>query len=167
MSQGSKARPIIMAASTAALAVTGAWYGAGLKEKQEIKQVLLLPFCARQPFSGFRPGSAGDLSNWLICAVQIRKQQDEQKSRPRTRSRSWSRREQHSWPKELGWRTRLRSWKPGSLARRIERASRVARGDNSEVEWSETSRETSPRTWFSPRNREESCARVYTGFVSL
>jgi len=43
MSQGSKARPIIMAASTAALAVTGAWYGAGLKEKQEIKQVQSFP----------------------------------------------------------------------------------------------------------------------------
>ena len=40
MSQKSKARPLIMAASTAILAVTGAWYGAGLKEKQEYKEVL-------------------------------------------------------------------------------------------------------------------------------
>ncbi len=59
MSQGSKARPIIMAASTAALAVTGAWYGAGLKEKQEIKQVLLLSFHAQQPFTG--PSNLGRL----------------------------------------------------------------------------------------------------------
>ena len=38
-SQGIKARPLIMAASAAALAVVGSLYGAGLKERQEMKQV--------------------------------------------------------------------------------------------------------------------------------
>ncbi|KAK4690687.1 hypothetical protein P7C71_g6161, partial [Lecanoromycetidae sp. Uapishka_2] len=38
MAKASKASSMVMAASTAVLAVTGAWYGAGLKEKQEIKQ---------------------------------------------------------------------------------------------------------------------------------
>ncbi|MCJ1456024.1 hypothetical protein MMC28_006381 [Mycoblastus sanguinarius] len=39
MSQASKTRTVILTASTAALAVTGAWYGAGLKTKQEIKKI--------------------------------------------------------------------------------------------------------------------------------
>lgn len=32
-----------MAGATASIAVVGAWYGAGLKENQEIKQVRELP----------------------------------------------------------------------------------------------------------------------------
>ena len=39
MSQQQKIRRIIMTASIAAITATGAWYGAGLKTKQEIKQV--------------------------------------------------------------------------------------------------------------------------------
>ena len=41
-SQGVKARPLIMATSAGVLAVVVAWYGAGLKEKQEKKQVCKL-----------------------------------------------------------------------------------------------------------------------------
>ena len=44
MSTTSKARPIILTAGVTATAVTGAWYGAGLKTKQDIKKVLLIPF---------------------------------------------------------------------------------------------------------------------------
>lgn len=39
MSQQQKIRRIIMTVSVAAITATGAWYGAGLKTKQEIKRV--------------------------------------------------------------------------------------------------------------------------------
>ena len=35
----SKIRPYILTASVAAITATGAWYGAGLKARQEFKQV--------------------------------------------------------------------------------------------------------------------------------
>ena len=39
MSNNAKIRTIILAAGVTAITVTGAWYGAGLKIKQEYKQV--------------------------------------------------------------------------------------------------------------------------------
>ena len=42
MSKAPKARTIILTAGVTATAVTGAWYGAGLKTKQEIKQVRMI-----------------------------------------------------------------------------------------------------------------------------
>ena len=39
MSNNAKVRTIILAAGVTAITVTGAWYGAGLKIKQEFKQV--------------------------------------------------------------------------------------------------------------------------------
>ena len=39
MSKTSKARPIILTAGVTATAITGAWYGAGLKIKQDVKKV--------------------------------------------------------------------------------------------------------------------------------
>ena len=55
-----KARPLIMASVAAGLAVTGALYGAGLKQQQESKKVRhfrLFPFVGRQtiPLSTFSP----------------------------------------------------------------------------------------------------------------
>ena len=42
MSKAPRTRTIILTASVTATAVTGAWYGAGLKTKQEIKQVRIV-----------------------------------------------------------------------------------------------------------------------------
>ena len=39
MSKASKPRTIILTVGVAATAVTGAWYGAGLKTRQDIKKV--------------------------------------------------------------------------------------------------------------------------------
>ncbi|CAD6592941.1 MAG: hypothetical protein ASARMPREDX12_006609 [Alectoria sarmentosa] len=39
MSKAPRARTVILTAGVTAAAITGAWYGAGLKTKQEIKQV--------------------------------------------------------------------------------------------------------------------------------
>lgn len=41
MSQQQKIRRIIMTVSVTAITATGAWYGAGLKTRQEIKHVYL------------------------------------------------------------------------------------------------------------------------------
>ncbi len=44
MPPNSKARTIILTAGVTATAVTGAWYGAGLKTKQDIKKVRFIPY---------------------------------------------------------------------------------------------------------------------------
>lgn len=55
--RGVKTRPFIMAASAGVLAVAGAWYGAGLKEKQQRKQVrklrILVLNCAQIVIESF------------------------------------------------------------------------------------------------------------------
>lgn len=43
MSNAPKVRTIILTAGVTATAVTGAWYGAGLKTKQQVKQVRIIP----------------------------------------------------------------------------------------------------------------------------
>lgn len=42
MSKAPQARTIILAAGVAATTVTGAWYGAGLKMKKDMKQVRII-----------------------------------------------------------------------------------------------------------------------------
>ena len=42
MSQFPQVRRVVLTASIAAITATGAWYGAGLKMKQEVKKVVTL-----------------------------------------------------------------------------------------------------------------------------
>lgn len=64
MSNAPKVRTIILTAGVTATAVTGAWYGAGLKTKQQVKQVQIIPrptsFPSLRPPSPFLR-SCGDL----------------------------------------------------------------------------------------------------------
>jgi len=70
---------------------------------------------------------------WLIMCLGYRKLVLGTKSHQQTDLLFSSRREQDSWPKELGWRTRLSSSRQGNLVRKIVKAFRMVRGDTSEL----------------------------------
>ena len=54
MSNAPKARTIILTVGVTATTITGAWYGAGLKTKQDIKKVRKISHSALTNLSSFR-----------------------------------------------------------------------------------------------------------------
>lgn len=90
-----------MAASTAVLAVTGAWYGAGLKEKQEIKQVQISPGLTCVGLAQLVNENTRSKGCWLIIAAVYRKPKPVTRPRQLTGLPSLSKRGRDSCPKEL------------------------------------------------------------------
>ena len=140
MSQPIRLRPAVLTVSTASLVVLGAWYGARLKENQEIKKVRTISSPLPTLVSGNSPSSPLEtsgrakeagwrgrgwslskstlrecLSGRNVYSNRCRKRQLAEKWLRRRRSLSSSRQDRALWLGKLGWRTRFDSSKRDGL----------------------------------------------------
>lgn len=169
MSKAPNARAVILTAGVAATAVTGAWYGAGLKTKKEIKQVriLLHPRSFQPLYCHSSLCYCKDL--WLTKIFRCRRSKLGQKPRRRTRLRIWNRQDPGLCRRRWGWSIRFLNWRQGWPGREVQRSMMELKGEGSEASIAVIMTEVTRSMWMLRRTQLASpgTARVNGIFLTL